>query len=618
MSARENAAIRLGAAAPPASVHDLLRFERLLSELSAGFINLPVERIDSAIDEGLRRIVETLGIDRSTMSRESPSNGRMETTYSYAANGIEPVPKSIPARDMFPWALSMVRAGKPVVFARLDDLPPEASVDRSTYERLGLKSHVTMPMVVGGEVHGALHFGCVRHERTWPVELLARMRLLAEMFANALARKQAHDERVLASGFERLASSILASLVLSRTNDEVDAIERRLGDIGRFLRVDRVSLWERPPGQNRFCETSRWTAATGSVAMDWLSGVDIPWISAQLAGGSVVCFSRLADLPAAARGDLPGLHLLGMRSLFAVPYAVAGKTGGALVLATLHAEREWHESMVSRMKLLAEVFASLRARQGSDRLKLAAETEAQQWRERFAHLARVDAVSAMSAAIAHELNQPLMAIQNYAIAGQRRLANSRSADQSKLDELLQKIAVQAAFAGEVLDRVRAMVKRRETQETKIDLTHLIHNALQLIETEARLKEIGVETYVAPDLPPALGDEIQVEQVILNLAHNAIEAMAAVPVEQAVLRLEALASENDGILICVADRGPGIADVDGEKVFEAFHTTKESGLGIGLSLSRAIVEAHGGRLWHVPNPRGGTIFQFTLPNARHCA
>jgi signal transduction histidine kinase len=240
--------------------------------------------------------------------------------------------------------------------------------------------------------------------------------------------------------------------------------------------------------------------------------------------------------------------------------------------------------------------------------------EATQVRERFAHLARVDAVSAMSAAIAHELNQPLMAIQNYALAGQRRLASAGLAERTKLDELLTKIGEQAAFASEVLERVRAMVKRRETQETKMDLPRLIHSAVQLIETEARLKDIGVETRVAPGLPPALGDEIQIQQVILNLAHNAIEAMAALRTGAAVLRLEAMTSRDEGILIRVVDRGPGIAPADEERIFEAFHTTKASGLGIGLSLSRTIVEAHGGKLMHVPNPGGGTIFQFTLPCA----
>jgi two-component system sensor histidine kinase DctS len=158
-----------------------------------------------------------------------------------------------------------------------------------------------------------------------------------------------------------------------------------------------------------------------------------------------------------------------------------------------------------------------------------------------------------------------------------------------------------------------MVKRRVAGVT-IDLSHLIRNALQFVEIESRQKDVRVETAVAPGLPSALGDEIQIQQVIMNLAHNAVEAMAAVPVHQRVLRLEALASGNDHVLIRVSDRGPGIVEADGEKIFEPFRTTKATGLGIGLSICRTIVEAHGGKLWHVPNPGGGTVFQFTLPQA----
>jgi two-component system sensor histidine kinase DctS len=124
--------------------------------------------------------------------------------------------------------------------------------------------------------------------------------------------------------------------------------------------------------------------------------------------------------------------------------------------------------------------------------------------------------------------------------------------------------------------------------------------------------------VVPELPPVLGDGIQIQQVILNLAHNAMEAMVAVPAAARVLRLEAHASGSDPLLIRVADRGPGIASADEESVFEPFRTTKENGLGIGLSICRTIVEAHGGKLWHVPNPGGGTVFQFTLPRAEEGA
>lgn len=128
---------RAAAARASLSVQDLLQFERLLADLSAGFINLPAARIDSAIEDGLRRIVETLGIDRSTLTRVSSASGRVEITHSFAVEGVEPLPRLMSMREIAPWALAMASAGKPVVFARLDDLPPEASVDKATYRASG-------------------------------------------------------------------------------------------------------------------------------------------------------------------------------------------------------------------------------------------------------------------------------------------------------------------------------------------------------------------------------------------------------------------------------------------------------------------------------------------------
>jgi signal transduction histidine kinase len=221
----------------------------------------------------------------------------------------------------------------------------------------------------------------------------------------------------------------------------------------------------------------------------------------------------------------------------------------------------------------------------------------------------------MSAAIAHEINQPLMAIANYAQAARRRLAGAGALDADRLDGLMEKIGEQAALAGKVLDQLRAMVRRREADVTVIDVEQLLANAVRLIEMEGRIKDVRIESSVAAGLPPALGDEIQIQQVILNLARNAMEAMIATPAGERLLRLEATAPDGGGVAIGVSDSGPGIAAADGEKVFDPFYTTKPTGLGVGLAISRAIVEAHGGALWHAPSAGGGTVFRFTLPDAQ---
>jgi hypothetical protein len=137
-----------------ASLQEALRFERLLSELSARFSALPPEDIDGAIDQALARIVSTMGIDRSTLNRVFPLTGRAEVTHSFAVEGVEPVPKRlIPARDSNPWAMAKATANEPIIFSRLDDLPPEASLDKESWRGIGLRSHVMMPIRIGGELY---------------------------------------------------------------------------------------------------------------------------------------------------------------------------------------------------------------------------------------------------------------------------------------------------------------------------------------------------------------------------------------------------------------------------------------------------------------------------------
>jgi signal transduction histidine kinase len=602
---------RAEAAPASPSVDELSRFERLLLDLSASFINLPAGRFDEAIDDALRRIVEALGIDRSTLNWLSTATGLMEIRHSYAVPGVERTPKMTSTRETWPWGWSLLNANRPVVFARLDDLPPEASFDRAGYERIGLKSHVTMPMIVAGKFYGGLSFGCVRRERTWPEELLERMRLLAEIFGNALARKRVQDELEEAIGFERLASNVLASLFLAGPGDEAGAIEQGLEDIGRFLGVQRASLWERIPGRGEFRRTHLWRAAGMPVLPAVL---DHPWLSARLISGSVVSFGRYADLPPEAADDLPKIRELGVRSLLAVPFSVSNAVAGALFFASTEEERAWPEGFLPGVRLLAEVFASLHARQSAERRKLAAEIEAAQWRERLAHLVRVHTAGEMSAALAHEITQPLGAIENYALAARRRMGED-SPDLARVADLLDKVIGQATRAGDVLTRMRGMVQRHELEPKEIDVARAVRECVDMVKTDCELRDIRIEVRATSAVPVVVVDEIHLQQVILNLLRNAMEAVELPrPGSSREIAVEIGRDGVEAVSVQVADRGAGIGEGDLERVFESFYSTKPSGLGIGLAICRKLIEAHGGALWASHNPGGGAVFRFTLPVA----
>jgi C4-dicarboxylate-specific signal transduction histidine kinase len=238
-----------------------------------------------------------------------------------------------------------------------------------------------------------------------------------------------------------------------------------------------------------------------------------------------------------------------------------------------------------------------------------ATAESGQHRENLAHLVRVHTVGEMSTAIAHEINQPLAAIKNYAFAARRRLSG-HSTD-PKVDELLDKIEEQASRAGDVLHSLRAMMKKHESERAEVEVGPLVAETLKLVELESRSGDVWLESAIAPDLPPVFVDSIQIQQVVLNLTRNAIEAMKEAG-HNGAIAVGVQGSGNGEIAVSVADRGPGVAAADAERIFEPFYSTKRLGLGVGLSICRAIVEAHGGRLSLAPNAGGGSIFRFTLP------
>ncbi|MGB9370250.1 MAG: ATP-binding protein [Xanthobacteraceae bacterium] len=238
-----------------------------------------------------------------------------------------------------------------------------------------------------------------------------------------------------------------------------------------------------------------------------------------------------------------------------------------------------------------------------------ATAESGQYRESLAHLVRVHTVGEMSTAIAHEINQPLAAIKNYAFAARRRLSGVSGA--SKVEELLDKIEEQASRGGDVLHSLRAMVKKHESSRAKVDVGPLVAETLRLAELESRGGDIRLESSIAPGLPPVFVDGIQIQQVVLNLTRNAIEAIEETG-QTGTIKVGVQGNGHGEVAVSVADSGPGIPPDEAGRIFDPFYSTKGAGLGVGLSICRAIVEAHGGHLWLAPNENGGSIFRFTLP------
>jgi two-component system sensor kinase FixL len=227
------------------------------------------------------------------------------------------------------------------------------------------------------------------------------------------------------------------------------------------------------------------------------------------------------------------------------------------------------------------------------------------------HVSRLSALGEMASSLAHELNQPLAAINNY-LKGCRRLLESN--DHPRIESIrdaLDKAADQALRAGEIIRRLRDFVTRRESDKTILRVPRLIEEASALALVGAREQGVRVRVQLDPTVQYVLADGVQIQQVLVNLLRNALEAMDGS--ERRELDIGVQHTDHGMAEIMVSDTGTGIPPEILPRLFESFVTTKETGMGVGLSISKTIIEAHGGRLWVEANPESGTIFRFTLPS-----
>ncbi|KAA0679511.1 sensor protein [Roseomonas genomospecies 6] len=245
-----------------------------------------------------------------------------------------------------------------------------------------------------------------------------------------------------------------------------------------------------------------------------------------------------------------------------------------------------------------------------------AEETARERQKEMDHVARLSILGEMASNLAHELNQPLGAIANYARGCTRRLEMG-TGDPAQLVEITRAIAEQAERAGQIIVRIRNFVRKRASQLEPMDVNEAVRTAVSLCQGQARNGGVTIALDLADDLPLVMADRVQIEQVVLNLVKNALDAMQDVPGGTADGRVRTVTvhsgrDEEGRVAVAVVDQGHGISEEARARLFDPFFTTKSGGMGLGLSICRTIVETHGGHLWATDNAGGGVVMRFTLP------
>jgi C4-dicarboxylate-specific signal transduction histidine kinase len=320
--------------------------------------------------------------------------------------------------------------------------------------------------------------------------------------------------------------------------------------------------------------------------------------------GEVILFDRIIDLPAEAERDAESFRIHGPKSNVTIPLSSNGQTYGALAFATLGDEHAWQEDEVAELKLLAQIIGNVLCRRE-------AELREEQMRRELAHAMRFASLGELAAALAHELNQPLTAILSNAQAAQRFL-DGGATETAEVRTILGDTARDGKRAGHVIHNLRQMLRKCPAEREACSLNELAAEVAQLMQAELVGQGVDVRWHLAAGLPCVDAARVELQQVLVNLVVNAIHAMEDTPPG---LRSIGITTRriDEGVELAIRDHGHGLPPDRLADMFDPFVSTKPSGLGMGLSISRRIIEAHAGRLEAQSHDDGAT-FRFWLPAA----
>ncbi len=409
--------------------------------------------------------------------------------------------------------------------------------------------------------------------------------------------------------FEDVLSEISGAFVRATEDQISPQIDEWLQRIVLALGIDRARVAQFDPADGLLYTTHQWVREGVIPTPRVVKAYEVlPWVTAQTLAGESVILSRVEDVPPEAAKDLEFWRMVDTKSIATIPLTIGEVVAGSVAFVTVNRVVTWLPRTVKRLRLIAEVFGNALERQR----KVA---EVRQLRDEMRQTSRIATMGELTASLAHELSQPLGAILSNAQAAQRFLA-AKKPDFAEVEAAIADIIRDNSRAVQTLRNVRALFQREQIEMSPVDPRLVLLEAERVLRVEASSKGISIELDLPASLPAVVGNRAQLLEVLMNLATNAFDSICDDGDGRRVVSLSARHSGDGRVQIAVRDSGKGIDPEVMPRLFDAFFTTKPSGMGIGLRIARSIIENHGGRLWATRNPDRGATLEFELPVKSH--
>jgi signal transduction histidine kinase len=585
---------------------EALRFERLITSLVSGFMNLPGNELDDGVQRALETIARFVQCDRSALFVLDESLACGVLYSGWWAPGTTPVVEDywrIEAGPDSPYG-QWIASDSPCLIlsaAAIEAIRPDsATAVRNT--RLGTVAN--FPLVIDGRRIGWFGIGAPVPRVGWNAAEIRSLGLAANALANMYSRRQSEKAQRRHQRFEDTLSELAADFIKRPPSQLRTGIEELIDRFGSFARSDRAAVLLIEDTDETASTYHEWIARGEPAPIRGFPLREAPWFHQQVMNAEGPWFMYVDDFPSSDQLAADALAAIGIRTLLNCPIADGEDVFG---YASIGYSQSRHRPLPGTEQILAVAAGIIAKALSRERL----EKQAREQHDALSRALRLGSLGQLATGIAHELNQPLTAIANYSRACVRWLEGA-DIDRVALAEVLGRVFEEALRAGDIIHNLRNHVKGGPKARAVASIREIVDHACSLLAGTARDRDVIIRTEFRGSLPLVYVEPTDVEQVVINVVQNAIDSIVASNAPLREVRITAQRSRAF-VDVVISDTGPGFSEGESRKLFDQFYTTKPGGLGLGLAISRALIESNGGTMTAVASSIGAS-FRFTLPVA----